>query len=154
SCMITCHEFILVKILNLSYFSCGFYNASHESDDLTPIDLSKLYDPKTGNTSKAAGKRKRVTGSHGEDSRQRTQKVPHQASKVVGDASTPLDVDSDPNIHGRGSLFLHFIKPGILLMPSEKGKSRRIGLVLSWRRIGQVNGLHNEYNRLMLEEKK
>nr|GEW59889.1 reverse transcriptase domain-containing protein [Tanacetum cinerariifolium] len=24
--MITCHEFILVKISNLSYFSCGFYN--------------------------------------------------------------------------------------------------------------------------------
>nr|GFC92823.1 putative reverse transcriptase domain, ribonuclease H-like domain, aspartic peptidase domain protein [Tanacetum cinerariifolium] len=24
--MVTCHEFILVKISNLSYFSCGFYS--------------------------------------------------------------------------------------------------------------------------------
>ncbi|GKF50590.1 hypothetical protein Tco_0147057, partial [Tanacetum coccineum] len=64
-------------------------NASHESDDLTPVDLSEPYDPEMGNTSKAVGKKKRAAGSHGEDSRQRTRKVPPQSSKVAGDASTP-----------------------------------------------------------------
>nr|GEW62290.1 hypothetical protein [Tanacetum cinerariifolium] len=48
---------------------------------------------------KVGGKRKIAIGSHGEGLHRKAQKVPAQASKVVGDASSPLDVDSDPDIH-------------------------------------------------------
>ncbi|GJY74063.1 hypothetical protein Tco_0478494 [Tanacetum coccineum] len=75
-------------------------NASHENDDLAPVGLSEPYDLEAGNTSKAAGKRKHIAGSYrGEGSCQRTQMVPPQESKVYGDTSTLLDVDSDPDIH-------------------------------------------------------
>ncbi|GKB24501.1 hypothetical protein Tco_0863902 [Tanacetum coccineum] len=54
--------------------------------------------------------------------------APVQASKVSSDASTPLDVDSDPDIHSK-------FEPvyGV---------------------FGQVNGLHNEYGMLLLKERK
>ncbi|GKG41013.1 hypothetical protein Tco_0470225, partial [Tanacetum coccineum] len=48
-----------------------------------------------------AGKRKVVVGSHGEGPHRKARKVPTQGSKVVSDASSPLDVDSDPDIHGK-----------------------------------------------------
>ncbi|GKA79824.1 hypothetical protein Tco_0786420 [Tanacetum coccineum] len=182
-------------------------NASHESDDLTPVDLSEPYDPKTGNTSKAAGKRKRAVGSHREDSRQRTQKVPPQASKVVGDASTPLDVDKFPfakelrdatdchwvvahvtpplwkqhlkeisleqlcDIHDSAymascdAIRKREVKKDKAYTELEKNcnealqdlnKNHIVSDMRSKIEIlqGQVNGLHNEYNRLVLEEKK
>ncbi|GJT35973.1 hypothetical protein Tco_0926392 [Tanacetum coccineum] len=181
-------------------------NASHENDDLTPVDLSKPYDLKIGNTSKAAGKRKRDVGSHREDSRQRTQKVPPQASKVVGDASTPLDVDKFPfakelrdatdchwvvahvtppswkqhlkeisleqlyDIHDSAYMCqaildnmlnsrtrelissLHKAKASCDAIRKREVKKDKAYAELekNWR----VNGLHNEYSRLMLEEKK
>ncbi|GKE33243.1 hypothetical protein Tco_1452565 [Tanacetum coccineum] len=74
-------------------------NASHKNDDLTPVGLSEPYDLEARNTSKATGKRKHIAGSYGEGSLQRTQEVPPRASKVAGDASSPLDVDSDLDIH-------------------------------------------------------
>ncbi|GJT62603.1 hypothetical protein Tco_1006136 [Tanacetum coccineum] len=48
---------------------------------------------------KATGKRKQITESLGKETHHRLRKVPPQASKVAGDASDPLDMDSDPNIH-------------------------------------------------------
>ncbi|GJR37252.1 hypothetical protein Tco_1212936 [Tanacetum coccineum] len=48
---------------------------------------------------KATGKRKQIAEPSGKETRHKLQKVPPQASKVVGDASDPLDVDSDPDIH-------------------------------------------------------
>ncbi|GKG45898.1 hypothetical protein Tco_0498344, partial [Tanacetum coccineum] len=33
--------------------------------------------------------------------RHKLRKAPPQESKVAGDASDPLDVDSDPDIHGK-----------------------------------------------------
>ncbi|GJR32667.1 hypothetical protein Tco_1108899 [Tanacetum coccineum] len=53
----------------------------------------------TGENLKAARKRKLTVDPPWEGSHQRVGKVPAQASKVAGDASTPLDVDSDPDIH-------------------------------------------------------
>ncbi|GJV24047.1 hypothetical protein Tco_1376742 [Tanacetum coccineum] len=50
-------------------------------------------------SSKATCKRKQVTGMSVKDARRKLQKAPPQASKVVGDVSNPLDVDSDPDIH-------------------------------------------------------
>ncbi|GKE25504.1 hypothetical protein Tco_1440888 [Tanacetum coccineum] len=56
---------------------------------------------KVRKSSKATSKRKQITESSGKETRHKLQKVPPQASKVVGDASDPLDVDSDPDIHGK-----------------------------------------------------
>ncbi|GKD39423.1 hypothetical protein Tco_1259630 [Tanacetum coccineum] len=50
-------------------------------------------------SSKATCKRKQVTGMSVKDARRKLQKAPPQASKVVGDVSNPLDVDSDHDIH-------------------------------------------------------
>ncbi|GKD37624.1 hypothetical protein Tco_1257831 [Tanacetum coccineum] len=176
-------------------------NASHEGDDLTLVNLSEPYDPKAGNTSKADGKRRHVAGSHREDSRQRTQKVPPQGSKVVGDASNPLDVDSDPNIHefpsnkelrdANDSVLDNVLNSRTRELISALHKARASYDAIREREVkkdkayaelekncnealqdldknplvsdmcskietlqGQVKGFHNEYNRLVLEEKK
>ncbi|GJT87704.1 hypothetical protein Tco_1069421 [Tanacetum coccineum] len=67
--------------------------------------------------------------------KKRARNVPAQASKVAGDASTPLDVDSDPDIH-------------------EFPSARELKDATDCYWVGQVSGLHNEYSRLVLEEKK
>ncbi|GJY71667.1 hypothetical protein Tco_0475370 [Tanacetum coccineum] len=133
------------------------------------------------------------TWSYRDDPRQKAWKVPAQASKVAGDASTPLDVDSELDIHefpsakelkdatdchwvvahvtppswkqylmeisieqicdihdkaymrrrvlGHGvrnelieKIFLHCIKPGHPVILFEKGKSRKIKRMQSWRK--------------------
>ncbi|GKB01124.1 hypothetical protein Tco_0829168 [Tanacetum coccineum] len=51
-------------------------------------------------SSKVIGKRKQVIGPSVKEARHKLRKAPPQASKVAGDASDPLDVDSDPDIHG------------------------------------------------------
>nr|GEZ86191.1 hypothetical protein [Tanacetum cinerariifolium] len=138
-------------------------------------------------------------------SRQRAQKVHAQASKVDGDASTPLDADSDPNIHGKhetlelkDSTDCHWVlahvtppfwKTRELNSALHKAKAfcdaireRDIKRDKAYAKLektcnealqdldnnplvfdmhakikalqGQVNGLHNEYSRFVLEEKK
>nr|GEV38087.1 hypothetical protein [Tanacetum cinerariifolium] len=52
--------------------------------------------------------------------------VPPQVSKVARDASIPLDVDSDHDIHGLRSLSMHFIKPELLVMPSKKERKNKL----------------------------
>nr|GEZ76836.1 hypothetical protein [Tanacetum cinerariifolium] len=52
-----------------------------------------------GKRSTVARKRKVVVGFHGEGPYRKARKVPAQASKVAGDASSSLDVDSDRDIH-------------------------------------------------------
>ncbi|GJV41911.1 hypothetical protein Tco_1420351 [Tanacetum coccineum] len=54
-----------------------------------------------GTSSKAVGKRKQVVDTFRDGPRRKTQKVPPQASKTSCDASNPLDVDSNPDIHER-----------------------------------------------------
>ncbi|GKB61841.1 hypothetical protein Tco_0918027 [Tanacetum coccineum] len=66
-----------------------------------PLDITKNIMDSLGKRSKVAGKRKAVVGSHGEDPHRKARKVPAQASKVADDTSTPLDVDSDPDIHDK-----------------------------------------------------
>ncbi|GJW64850.1 hypothetical protein Tco_0116734 [Tanacetum coccineum] len=74
-------------------------DAPSENDEMTLIGHSKPHNLEVGTSSKDTGKRKQVADSFGEGPHQRTQKVPPQASKVVGDPCNPLDVDSDPDIH-------------------------------------------------------
>nr|GEU69161.1 hypothetical protein [Tanacetum cinerariifolium] len=53
-----------------------------------------------GISPKTTRKRKHIVDSTKEGSRRKTQRVPPQASKVFGDASDSLYVDSDLDIHG------------------------------------------------------
>ncbi|GKG02876.1 hypothetical protein Tco_0310512, partial [Tanacetum coccineum] len=73
-------------------------NTSFE-DGLLPVHPSTSSFPKASEKSKAAGKRKLTADGFGEGSHHGARKVLVQVSKVVGDASTPLNVDSDPDIH-------------------------------------------------------
>ncbi|GJW64856.1 hypothetical protein Tco_0116740 [Tanacetum coccineum] len=57
------------------------------------------FSPRVSASSKAAGKRMQTAESSEREPRQKVQKVLPQASKVAGDASDPLDIDSDPDIH-------------------------------------------------------
>nr|GEY41750.1 hypothetical protein [Tanacetum cinerariifolium] len=77
-------------------------------------------------------------------------KVPARASKVAGEASTPLDVDSDSNIHAKefkDATDCHWVdldkNPLVSDMRAEIKALQ-----------GQVDGLHGEYSRLILEERK
>ncbi|GJY21063.1 reverse transcriptase domain-containing protein [Tanacetum coccineum] len=76
-------------------------NTSSEEGGLSPIGHDAPSYLEVGKRSMVAGKRKVVVGSHGEDPHRKARKVLAQASKVAGEASTPLDVDSDPDIHGK-----------------------------------------------------
>ncbi|GJT85283.1 hypothetical protein Tco_1067000 [Tanacetum coccineum] len=73
-------------------------NASSD-DELPLVHPSTSSFPEVGEKSKVAGKRKLAADDLREGSHHRAQKAPVQVSKVAGDASTPLDVDSDPDIH-------------------------------------------------------
>ncbi|GJT16767.1 hypothetical protein Tco_0875473 [Tanacetum coccineum] len=75
------------------------YNTSPEEDELSPVGPSASPYPEAGEKSKAARKRKLTVDAPRECFHKRAWNVPAQASKVAGDASTPLDVDSDPDIH-------------------------------------------------------
>ncbi|GJR98623.1 hypothetical protein Tco_0270797 [Tanacetum coccineum] len=73
-----------------------------EKDGMTLIGRSvpnESQNPEVDTSSKAVGKRKQVVESSKEGPRRKTQRVPPQASKASDDASDPLDVDSDPDIH-------------------------------------------------------
>ncbi|GKC70363.1 hypothetical protein Tco_1116246, partial [Tanacetum coccineum] len=54
---------------------------------------------KLGKSSKATRKRKHIAESSGRETRQKSQKVPPQASKTFDDPSDSLNVDSDPDSH-------------------------------------------------------
>ncbi|GKE98960.1 hypothetical protein Tco_0022311, partial [Tanacetum coccineum] len=74
-------------------------SSDDELPSVHPPPTSSL--PEVGEKSKAAGKRKLAVDALREGSHRMARRAPVQASKVAGDASTPLDVDSDPDIHGK-----------------------------------------------------
>ncbi|GJR63219.1 hypothetical protein Tco_1505381 [Tanacetum coccineum] len=79
-------------------------DASSEQDEVSLIEctnVEKTQNQRVSASSKAAGKRKQTAESSEREPGQRFRKVPPQARKVSGDASDPLDVDSDPDIHGK-----------------------------------------------------
>ncbi|GJR60799.1 hypothetical protein Tco_1502961 [Tanacetum coccineum] len=75
------------------------YNTSLEEDELSPVGPSASPYLEAGEKSKAARKRKLTIDAPGEGFHKRAQNSLARASKVAGDASTPLGVDSDPDIH-------------------------------------------------------
>ncbi|GKC14229.1 hypothetical protein Tco_1011011, partial [Tanacetum coccineum] len=76
-------------------------NNTSSDDELPPVHPPTSSLPEVGEKSKAAGKRKLGANAFRDSSHHRARRAPVQASKVAGDASTPLDVDSDPDIHGK-----------------------------------------------------
>ncbi|GJW12697.1 hypothetical protein Tco_1578524 [Tanacetum coccineum] len=77
-------------------------SSNTSSDD----ELPSVHPPtssflKVGEKLKAMGKRKLAADALREGSHHRAQRALVQESKVAGDALTPLDVDSDPDIHGK-----------------------------------------------------
>ncbi|GKD31253.1 hypothetical protein Tco_1242031 [Tanacetum coccineum] len=77
------------------------YNISFNEGELSPIGPDAPSYLEKGKRLTVDGKRNVAVGSHVEWPHRKAQKVLAQASKVVGDASSPLDVDSDPDIHGK-----------------------------------------------------
>nr|GEZ28761.1 hypothetical protein [Tanacetum cinerariifolium] len=75
-----------------------FSNTSSD-DELPPLHPPTSSFPEVGKKSKVARKIKLVVDALREGSHRRARRAPVQASKVVGDALTPFDVDSDPNIY-------------------------------------------------------
>ncbi|GJS63476.1 hypothetical protein Tco_0678040 [Tanacetum coccineum] len=76
-------------------------NKTSSDDELPPVHPPTSSLPKVGEKSKAAGKRKLGVDALREGSHYKARRAPAQASKVAGDALTPLDVDSDLDIHGK-----------------------------------------------------
>ncbi|GJW19128.1 hypothetical protein Tco_0026564 [Tanacetum coccineum] len=99
--MIDAEPISVVHHLNVTENIIDSYNTSPGEDELSPVGPSASPYPEAGEKSKAAGKRKLTVDAPREGFYKRAQNVLAQASKVVGDASTPLDVDSDPDIHGK-----------------------------------------------------
>ncbi|GJV82877.1 retrovirus-related pol polyprotein from transposon TNT 1-94, partial [Tanacetum coccineum] len=96
-------NFLLKGGFNDNQGSLSMNNTSSD-DDLPPVHASTSSFPEVGEKSKAAGKRKLVVDALREGSHHRARKALVQASKVAGDASTSLDVDSDHDIHGKFKL--------------------------------------------------
>ncbi|GJS81020.1 hypothetical protein Tco_0747561 [Tanacetum coccineum] len=74
-------------------------NNTSSDDELPPVHPPTSSLPAVGEKSKAARKRKLDVDAIREGSHRRARRAPVQTSKVAGGASTPLDVDSDPDIH-------------------------------------------------------
>ncbi|GJS88574.1 hypothetical protein Tco_0771210 [Tanacetum coccineum] len=72
---------------------------SYGEDEQTLIGLSLSPHPEASKKFKVLGKRKVASGVLGKALPPKVQEVPARASKVAGEASTPLDVDSDSDIH-------------------------------------------------------
>ncbi|GJZ97773.1 hypothetical protein Tco_0670226 [Tanacetum coccineum] len=69
------------------------------TEDRATLEPMTNAEAQVDTSSKATRKRKQVVESSKEGPRRKTQRVPPQASKASGDASGPLNVYSDPNIH-------------------------------------------------------
>ncbi|GJZ59746.1 hypothetical protein Tco_0615562 [Tanacetum coccineum] len=78
-----------------------FDDPSYGEDEKTLVGLSLPPHPKASKKLKILSKRKVASGVPRKALPPKVQKVPARASKVDGEASTPLDVDSDSDIHAK-----------------------------------------------------
>ncbi|GJS50726.1 hypothetical protein Tco_0624088 [Tanacetum coccineum] len=159
---------------------------SYGEDEQTLIGPSLSPHPEASKKFKILGKRKVAFDAPERALPPKVQKVPARASKVVGEASTPLDVDSDFDIHEFPSakeeisieqlcdihdraymrqVVLNNLKKDRAYAELERKCNEALqdldkNPLVSDMRVeikdlqGQVDGLHNEYNMLILEEKK
>ncbi|GJT13142.1 putative reverse transcriptase domain-containing protein [Tanacetum coccineum] len=106
-------------------------DASSKKDEMTLIGRfipTESPNPEVNTSFKVTGNRKQVAESSREGPRRKTRKVPPQASKVFGNASDPLDVDSVPNIHElKDSIDCHWIVAHVT-PPSWKQHLKKISL--------------------------
>ncbi|GJZ36422.1 hypothetical protein Tco_0582613 [Tanacetum coccineum] len=99
--MINAEPIFAVNPSNITENIADSHNISSDKGGLSPIGPDAPSYLEEGKRSTVAGKRKVAVGSHVEDPHWKARKVPAQASKVAGDAFSPFDVDSDPDIHGK-----------------------------------------------------
>ncbi|GJY24347.1 hypothetical protein Tco_0398005 [Tanacetum coccineum] len=131
---------------------------SYGEDEQTLIGPSLSPHREVSKKFKILGMRKVASGVPGKALPLKVQKAPAQASKVAGEASTPLDVDSDSDIHakelkdvtdlGLENLSPHFIMPKLLMMLFEHGSLIRIGPMLNWKE--SVMRLFRIWRRILL----
>ncbi|GKD58519.1 hypothetical protein Tco_1296028 [Tanacetum coccineum] len=177
---------------------------SYGEDEQTLVGPSLPPHPEVNKKLKILGKRKVASGIPGKALPSKVQKVLARASKVVGEASTPLDVNSDSDIHEFPSakelrdatdyqwVVAHVTPPSWkqhlreisieqLCDIHDRAYMRRLFLIMAYAELerkcnealqdldknplvfdmraeikvlqGQVDGLHIEYSRLILEEK-
>ncbi|GJY04138.1 hypothetical protein Tco_0370078 [Tanacetum coccineum] len=99
--MINTYPIFAMHPSNIAKNIVDSHNISSDEGGLSPIGPDAPLYLEEGKRSTVVGKRKVAFGSHGEGPHRKARKVPAQASKVAGDASSPLNVDSDSNIHGK-----------------------------------------------------
>ncbi|GJZ85587.1 hypothetical protein Tco_0650926 [Tanacetum coccineum] len=97
--MINAEPIFAVNPSNITENIADSHNISSDKGGLSSIGPDAPSYMEEGKTSTIAGKRKVAVGSHVEDPHRKARKVPAQASKVAGDASSPFDVDRDTDIH-------------------------------------------------------
>ncbi|GJS94027.1 hypothetical protein Tco_0800995 [Tanacetum coccineum] len=97
--MINAKPISVVHLSNIAKNIVDSHNISSDEGELSLIGLDAPSYLEKGKRLTVAGKRKVAVGSHVEGPHRKAQKVLAQASKVVGDASSPLDIDSDPDVH-------------------------------------------------------
>ncbi|GJU94744.1 hypothetical protein Tco_1319500 [Tanacetum coccineum] len=97
--VINAEHIFVVHPSNVAENNMDSHHISFDEGELSPIGHDIPSYLEKGKRSTAAGKRKVAVSSNGEGPRSKTQKAPAQASKVAGDASSPLDVDCDLDIH-------------------------------------------------------
>ncbi|GJX00325.1 hypothetical protein Tco_0184238 [Tanacetum coccineum] len=88
-----------VYLSNVVENVADFDDPSYREDEQTLISPSLSPYPEVSKKFKIISKRKVTFGVTGKVLPLKVQKVTAQASKVAGEASTPLDVDSDSDIH-------------------------------------------------------
>ncbi|GKC59531.1 hypothetical protein Tco_1087129 [Tanacetum coccineum] len=156
-------------------------DAPSKKDKVTLFDRTtaeKTQNLRVSASSRAARKRKQTAESFEKEPRLKVRKAPPQASKFSGDASDPLDVDSDPDIHEfpsanelKDSADYHFVVAHVT-PPSWKWHLKEIILEKLYdiydraymrqamldnmlnSRTRVIDRLHSEYSRLVLEENK
>ncbi|GJW46433.1 hypothetical protein Tco_0078079 [Tanacetum coccineum] len=177
--------------LNIVENVADYDDPSYGEDEQTLVGPSLPPRPKASKKLKILGKRK--SGVLGKALPLKVQKVPTRTSKVAGEASTPLDVDNNSDIHEfpstkelrmrqtaigfayvtlptwkhtlREQAYRHFLDKDRVYVELERKCNEALQdldtnpLVSDMRAKikalqGQVDGLHSECGRLILEEKK
>ncbi|GJW25339.1 hypothetical protein Tco_0039150 [Tanacetum coccineum] len=173
--MINAEPISVVHPLNVAKNVIDSGNASHENDELNPVGLSKPHDPKAGNTSKAAGKRKHavvplmlitilISMLNPKFPLYKSLSSPFVVTICLRDISLEQLCDIHDMAYMREAV-LDNVKKDKAYAELEKKCNEALQdfdknpLVSDMRSEietlqGQVNGLHNEYRRLVLEEKK
>nr|GEX55017.1 hypothetical protein [Tanacetum cinerariifolium] len=139
-----------------------FYgNSPHVNDDINLVGLFEPYDLEAGNISKATEKRKHVAGPHGEefpsakelwDATDCHWVVAHVTSLSWKQHLKEISLEQLCDIHDRAYMHQAILDNAFQDLDKNPLVSDMRSKIEALK--GPINGLHNKYNRLVLEEKK